>query len=180
MESMNKYELGRSAGLVFGLLVGLVLAVILLRYMNRDHRVKTEYDEMQKNIRNQGYCFGFYTVLIFEAILCLVPSFIRIPAEPIVVHFLPIFLGVTVHASYCIWKDAYVGLNTNLKRYLAVAVLASLINFLAFFMAWKNGSLVVDGILQGPFVNLLCALMFAIIGIVGLLRKSVKREEEEA
>ena len=179
MESIEKYELGRSVALAVGVLVGLVIAVILLRYMNKDRKVRTEYDEMQKIIRNQGYKYGFYTILIFEAILCLIPSFVRIPAEPIIVHFLPIFLGVTVHASYCIWKDAYVGLNTNLNRYPAVAVIASLINFLSFFMAWKNGSLVVDGILQAPFVNLLCALMFAILGIVGLLRKTTEREAEE-
>ena len=179
MNSTEKFELGRSVGLAVGVLVGLVIAVILLRYMNKDRKVRTEYDEMQKAIRNQGYMYGFYTILIFEAILCLVPSFVRIPAEPIIVHFLPIFLGITVQASYCIWKDAYVGLNTNLNRYLAVAVIASLINFLSFFMAWKSGSLVIDGILQAPFVNLLCALMFAILGIVGLLRKSTEREAEE-
>jgi len=179
MELTNKVELGRSIGLAVGVLVGLVLAFFLLRYMNRDHKAKTEYDEMQKSIRNQGYKYGFYTVIIFEALLCLVPSFVRIPAEPIVVHFLPIFLGITVHACYCIWNGAYVGLNTNMQRYLIVAVVASLINFLSFFMAWKSGSLIVDGVLQAPFVNLLVALMFAIIGIVGLLRKAADSRENE-
>ena len=183
MELTNKYELGRSIGLVVGVLVGLIFAWILLRYMNRDHKVKTEYDEMQKKIRNQGYMYGFYTVLIFEAVLCLIPSFVHVPAEPIVVHFLPIFLGITVQASYCIWKGAYIGLNTNMKRYLIVAIIASLINFLGFYMAWKNDGLIVDGVLQAPFVNLLCALMFAILGIVALLRKAAdarEAKEEEA
>ena len=179
MELANKVELGRSAGLAAGILVGLLFAFILMRYMNRDHKAKTEYDEMQKIIRNQGYKYGFYTMLIVECILALIPSFIRIPAAPIVIHFIPIFFGVTVHACYCIWKGAYVGLNTNLKRYLVVAVIASLINFLSFYMAWKNGGLMVDGVLQAPFVNLLVALMFAIIGIAGLLRKAADREGTE-
>ena len=179
MELSEKYELGRSVGLAIGVLVGLLLAVILLRYMNRDHKVRTEYDEMQKSIRNQGAAYAFYTVLIFEALLSLLPSFLQIPAVPIVIHFLPIFVGITVHACYCIWKKAYVGLNTNMKRYLIVAVVASLINFLSFFMAWKNHSLIVDGVLQAPFVNLLCALLFAILGIVGLLRKAADSRESE-
>lgn len=181
MEIAEKYELGRSIGLAVGVAVGLIIALILLRYMNKDHKVKAEYDEMQKNIRNKGYMYGFYTVVIFEALMCLVPSFVRIPAEPIVIHFVPIFLGITVHASYCIWKGAYIGLNTNMTRYLIVAVIASAINFLGFFMAWKNGSLIVDGVLQAPFVNLLCALMFAVLGIVGLLRKAAdsRMETEE-
>ena len=62
---------------------------------------------------------------------------------------------------------------------LIVAVIASAINFLAFFMAWKNGSLIVDGVLQAPFVNLLCAVMFAVLGIVGLLRKAADNRETE-
>ena len=179
MEISEKVQLGRSVGLAVGVLVGLVIAVILLRDMNRDHKVRTEYDEMQKAIRNRGYMYAFYTVIIFEALMCLIPSFVRIPAEPIIIHFLPIFFGITVQASYCIWNKAYVGLNTNMQRYLIVAVIASAINFLAFFMAWKNGSLIVDGVLQAPFVNLLCAVMFAVLGIVGLLRKAADNRETE-
>ena len=46
-------------------------------------------------------------------------------------------------------------------------------------MAWKSGSLIEDGALQAPFVNLLCAVMFAVLGIVGLLRMSADRRETE-
>ena len=46
-------------------------------------------------------------------------------------------------------------------------------------MAWKSGSLVVDGVLQAPFVNFLCALMFAVLGVFALLRKTADREESE-
>ena len=176
---MDKYELGRSAAWAVGVAVGLVIALILLRYMNRDHKIRTEYDEMQKAIRNKGYMYGFYTMLIVEALLCLAPASLRIPAVPMVIHFLPIFLGILVQAGYCIWKGAYVGLNTNMKRYMIVAVAASLINFLAFFMAWTGGGLVEDGVLQTPFVNLLCALMFAVLGIVALLRRAADRGESE-
>ena len=176
---MEKYELGRSAGLAVGVAVGLVLALLVMRYMNKDHKVKTEYDEMQKAIRNIGYKYAFYTVIIFEALLCLVPASVRIPAEPIVIHFIPIFLGIVVQCGYCIWKGAYVGLNTNMKRYLIFAVVISLINFLSFFAAWKNDALFVDGVLQTPFVNLLCAVMFAVLGAIGLLRRSADRGEAE-
>ena len=58
MEISEKVQLGRSVGLAVGVLVGLVIAVILLRYMNRDHKVRTEYDEMQKAIRNRGSSFS--------------------------------------------------------------------------------------------------------------------------
>ena len=80
---MDKVDLGRSAALAVGVVVGLVIALILLRYMNRDHKVKAEYDEMQKIIRNKGYMLAFYAVMILEALLCLVPGSLQIPAEPL-------------------------------------------------------------------------------------------------
>lgn len=176
---MDSYNNGRSIGMVVGVIVGLVLAVILIRYMNKDHRMRTEYDEMQKQIRNQGYKYAFYTVIILEALLCLVSGFIKIPAEPIVIYFAPIALGITVQASYSIWKGAYVGLNTNIRRYFLVAIIATAINLLAVIMAWSSGSLLVGGVLQAPAVNLLCALMFAVLGVVALLHKAADREAEE-
>lgn len=175
---MNTYQTGRAFGILVGIIVGLALVAVLLRYMNTDHKMKTQYDEMQQNIRNKGYKYGFYTLLIAEALLCVVTTAFTIPAEGIVIHFVPIFLGVVVQSSYSIWNGAEVGLNTNMKRYIIIAVIASLINFLAFFMAWRSGSLFSDGVLQAPFVNLLCALMFGILGVVGLVRKAAKPEEE--
>ena len=53
------------------------------------------------------------------------------------------------------------------------------INLLTAFMVWRNGEMVVDGKLQEPFVNLLCGLMFGIIGIVALIRRAVPEREEE-
>ena len=176
---MDNYRFGRSLALTCGVLLGLVIALILVRYMNKNHKLRTEYDEMQKKVRNQGYMYAFYTVIIFEALMCLVTGFVDIPAEPIVIHFTPIFLGVLVQTCYCIWKGGYVGLNTNLKRYIIVAVVATMINLLAFVMAWKNGDLVVNGVLQATFINFLCAVIFAVLGVTALLRKATDREVEE-
>lgn len=176
---MDSYRFGRSLALTCGVLIGLVIALILVRYMNRNHKLRTDYDEMQKKVRNQGYMYAFYTVIIFEGLMSLITSFVDIPAEPIVIHFTPIFLGVLVQACYCIWKGAYVGLNTNLKRYIIVAAVATIINLLAFVMACKNGDLVVNGVLQATFINFLCAVMFAVLGVTALLRKAIDREVEE-
>ena len=99
--------------------------------------------------------------------------------KPYVIHFAAIFLGVTVQASYCIWNDAYVGLNTNLKRFIAVTAIVSVINLAVAFIAWRTGSLFADGRLQAQTTNLLCGLMFAVLGITGLARKlSAGREDE--
>ena len=173
------YKGARMAGVTIGIIVGLIIAIFIIRAVNRDRKMTTEYDEMQKLIRGNGYKYAFYAVLIFEAVMCVLTMGMMLPAEPYVIHFTAIFVGVTVQASYCIWKGAYIGQNTDLKKYVILMAVISVFNLLSAFMAWRSGDLIVDGKLQGPTVNLLCGLMFAVIGAVGLARKMADREDEE-
>ena len=172
------YNSARMIGVLTGIVVGLIIAFFIIRFVNRNKKITTEYDEMQKKIRGEGYMYAFYTVMILEAALCVLTMGMELPAEPYVVHFFAIFVGITVQASYCIWKGAYVGQNTNLPRYIALMAVVSVINLLSAFMAWRTGNLLTDGKFQGPAVNLLCGLMFAVIGAVGLVKKATDREEE--
>ena len=174
---MDAYTAGRSLGMLTGVLIGVVIAVIILKMTNKDKKVMTEYDEMQKIVRGHAYRIAFYAVMIFEGFLCVADMGSNLPAEPIVVHFTSIFLGILVLSVYCIWKDAYIGLNTKLKRYIVFCVLISAINLLGAAGAWHSGNMVVDGKLQAPFVNFLCGLLFAVIGITGLIKWLKDRRE---
>ena len=155
------YNSARMIGVTIGIIVGLIVAIFIIRYVNRNKKLTTEYDEM-----------------ILEAVLCVLTLGVVLPAEPYVVHFFAIFVGITVQACYCIWKGAYIGQNTNLKRYVILMAIVSVFNLYTAFMAWRTGDLFADGKFQAPAVNLLCGLMFAVIGIVGLVKKVTDREEE--
>ncbi len=172
------YNIELMSGAFAGGLIGLILLLIVVRFVNRDKKMSTEYDEMQKQIRGIGYKYAFYTVLIFEALMVVLTMGMEIPAESYVVHFFAIFLGVTVQACYCIWNDAYVGLNTNLRRYVIIMAAAAVFNLSISFMSWREGRLFADGKFQSQTINLLCGLMFAVIGCVGLAKMIVSREEE--
>ena len=54
----------------------------------------------------------------------------------------------------------------------------SVFNLFSAFMAWRSGELLTDGKFQAPAVNLLCGLMFAVLGVVGIVKKVSDREEE--
>ena len=112
------YNSARMIGVTIGIIVGLIIAIFIIRYVNRNKKLTTEYDEMQKQIRGEGYKYAFYSVMILEAVLCVLTLGVVLPAEPYVVHFFAIFVGITVQACYCIWKGAYIGQNTNLQRYI--------------------------------------------------------------
>ena len=171
-------ESGMMWGITIGIIVGLIIVVFLLRWFNRDRNLKTEYDERQQQIRGQAYKIAFYALVIFEAFIGILSIGIDLPAEPFVLHILAIFFGITVQVCYCVWNGAYVGLNTNMHRFVPLMIVISLFNFFVFVMRWRDGGVFENGKLQEPVINLLCALMFAVIGIVGLIRKLADREVE--
>lgn len=167
-----------AAGIPVGIAVGIILVVIILRFINRNKKVTTEYDERQKQIRGEGYKIAFFAVLLYEAVMCAVSLIPDLPVEPYILHAFAIFFGVLVQVCYCIWKGAYIGQNTNLPRFIIMMTIISLFNLGIAFVAWRKGFLIIDGKLQAQAINLVCGLMFAVIGVVGLIRKLTDREEE--
>ena len=176
---MTVYSNAKAYGLILGLIAGVMITLALLKYINKNRGLRTEYDEMQKIARGEAYMYGFFALIAAEAIFGIAKCFGPLPLEPVAEHFLVILIGVTVQAGYSILHDAYIGLNTQTTRFTVSMIVIGLFNLAVAVLAWAEGRMIVDGILQAPFVNLLCALMFAILGIVGLLRKSTEREAEE-
>ena len=104
----------KSAGMAVGILVGLIIAVVLIIIANKNRKFKTEYDERQLKVRGDAYRYAFYTVVIWEAIL-LILAFgeFSFPISAYVLHYAGILAGILVLSGYCIWMDAYWGLNNN-------------------------------------------------------------------
>lgn len=172
------YNEGRMTGVMVGIIIGLIIVVIVLRSINRDKSLKTDYDEMQKLIRGTGYKYGFYAIVIYEAVLLVLSMWTELPAKSSVVHFTAIFIGIMVQVCYCIWNDAYIGLNTNVKRYVIIMAVVSVINLGTAILAWKSGEMVLEGKLQEPFINFLCGMMFAVIGAVAVVKYLVDLKGE--
>ena len=121
----------KSAGITIGILVGLILAVALILIANNNRKFKTEYDERQLRVRGDAYRYAFYSVIICEVILLILAiGEFTLPIPDYALHFAGILIGCLVLSGYCIWKDAYWGLNNNRKRYGIILVVAGLLNAL--------------------------------------------------
>ena len=68
---MDSYSIGKATGLAFGIAVGLLICVILFRYMNRDKKLRTKYDERQEAVRGKGYTFGFWGCMAGAALVMI-------------------------------------------------------------------------------------------------------------
>ena len=98
-----------------------------------------------------------------------------LPIPEYVLHFGGILIGCLVLSGYCIWKDAYWGLNNNRKRYGIILVVAGLLNALPLYMALSTGS----GS-DFPYVNLLTCIMLLVVGIELLLKHFLDQHAENA
>ena len=171
----------RSAGFAIGIIVGLILCVVAVKFANKNHKLKSEYDERQKLIKGRGYMYGFYTVMIYEAvIMCfMVGGYPNLPIQQYIWHALGIYLGVAVVCVHAIWNRAYWGLNNDHKKYIIVFVICFLLNLLPVIGSIRSGVMIVDGYLDLPFVNIICVAFFLVIAVVAIIREIVDSRQSE-
>ena len=171
-----------SVGMAFGLMVGLIIAAILLKVANKDHRLKTQYDERQEMIKGRGYKYSFYTMLFAEVIVMLLEmSGIELPIESYLVHTIAILIGALVLCVHSIWNGVYWGLNNNRKSYVIIIALAVVLNIIPVASSIAQDSLSGHGIHSIPVLNLVVLIWMALIGVAALAKKCVdaKNGEEE-
>ncbi|MCR4591400.1 MAG: hypothetical protein K5668_11355 [Lachnospiraceae bacterium] len=168
----------RSIGVACGILVGIVLCVVIFRFANTDKKIRSSYDERQEAIRNVAYKYAFYTVLLYEVLMLILDiGEIVLPVPSYAMHFFGVILGCIVLGVYCIWKDVFWGMNNSRKRYFLVFILCLIFNLMPVIMASVSGSLIVDGVIGFPVVNIMVLVMFAIMLITMLLKSIVNKED---
>ena len=163
----------RSAGMAAGILVGLFIAFVIIRYANSNKKYKTEYDERQTKVRGDAYRFAFYTLMICEAIAALIEmAEIPLPFESFNLHFGNIFIGCIVLSAICIWKDAYWGLNNNRRVYGIVFVVCGLLNAFPVVMTLLNSQ---QESMSFPYVSLMACIMLLTVGAELLIKQLVDK-----
>ena len=168
------------AGYAIGIVFGIVITLFLIRIWNKDGKMKTRYDEMQEKTRGKAYMYGFWTIMSVEAVLVvIISSDIRLPFDQISLHIIPILIGITVQASYSIWNGAYMGMNTNIKRFAIISTTVALVNILCAVGAFAGGGMIKDGVFEFPIINLFIGVMFVIIAGECLIKNGMDRKVKE-
>lgn len=158
---MNPYY---ALEVLVGVLVGLLL-VVVMKAINRDGKIKTEYDERQKEARGKGYMYGFWAIIIANALLFTFSNSFDMTVLGSTVYFMPILVGVIVQVTYCIFKDAYIGLNNNMTRFVIIMSIVTVFNLFVGVKAYLDGELIKQGTVSSAFVNVLCGGIFLILTI---------------
>ena len=168
-----------AACITIGLIVGLLISIIIIKFTNKDGKSKTQYDEMQELERGKGYKYGFWTMCGVGAFIgCLSLCDIKIPFDMFTLFLMVIIAGALVQASYCIMKDAYIGLNTNKVKTGIALVVIGITNLLNVVLFIAQGKFFVDGRFNVSFSNLLCGLAMLIIGVMFIIRNAATKKED--
>ncbi len=151
-------------GILIGVLCGLILAVILLKATKRDGKIKCRYDERQELARGRAFKYGFFTLLIGDAVYALLDEVgLGLPLTGGGAAAIIIVIGVAVMVSYSIWQDAYFSLNENRKRLMVVFGALGLCNLVIGIRHILDGTIQRDGILDFRIMNLLCGGLFLLV-----------------
>ena len=169
-----------STFLVLGIMVGVILVVIFLRFINRDKKLKTEYDERQKSVRGRSYMYAFYGTVFANCIFLIISTesteFINLLGMN--VFFIPILIGIIIQFSYSIFNDGYIGLNNNMVRFMVGMSLISAFNIVIGILEWTSNGFIRDGKIFPAFLNLEVGVMFIILCIDLAIKKCIDKKAD--
>ncbi len=152
---------------------------LALKLLNKDGNALTKYDERQKMARGEAYKYAFFSVIIADGVLMFAGIFgDGFKSLGFNIFFIPIFIGVVVQVSVSIFKDAYVGLNTNMTKFMIFMFIVSAFNLGLGIRAIVAKEMIVDGELQTPFLNILCGLLFIILAVELLIKMLIDKKED--
>lgn len=173
---MSEYLLGMSSAIVLVVLIAIVYAV-----RKKTCIMRGKFDERQKVIQGTGYKYGFFAMMISSSIYALNLGWYDLPIHPTVGIMACVFLGVGVFAGYCIWKDAYFGIQGNNKRMIVIMVVVVIINALSVASQIMENEIIQDGIIGIYALNALCMLVFlALLIVIAAKSWKVNREDKQA
>lgn len=178
-DTMGTRSQGYVLGVIAGILISLVFLVILLKFTKKGKGIKCEYDERQERARGKGFQYGFFTLLIYQAVYGLFGDWLFQFADHTFLAVLGICLGAGVSVSYWIWHDSYISLNESFGRVVAVVALVAACNFALGISHIARGDFIEGGKLSSHNVNFMMGVfMLFVIGVL-MLRKAVKGTEED-
>ena len=164
----------KSMAWVIGALCGIGLVLLILLIQKLTGQTKNKFDERQTAARGVAYKWGFFSLMIYEALytmlLVLGIRFADEPTGPI----LGIFIGVAVFGAVAAAKDAYTALDETPRSRFLWPIIGALWLFIGI-MKVLGGEALRDGLLTLDSMQLFLGAAFLVIGIVDLIHRMRNR-----
>lgn len=169
-----------SFAFVTGLMVAAILIVCILKYANKDGRVKTEYDERQTAVRGKAYRYAFYAEIFAQVVIMwILMTGMELPIEDYALLFIGVILGCMVLCAYCIWHDVYWGMNNDHRRFYIIFIVATILNAFPVVAGALRGTLIENGKIGMPLLNIAVLVMMAAVFIELFIKSMMDKKAEK-
>ena len=162
MEHSVGYNFGMLAGVLVGALVGVGIIALLFKLKVMD----LTFDERQERARGQAYKYGFWTLLACLLLYGFSDMVLGRWCDVITGGMLCLAAAMTVFASICIVKDAYLSLKEKPRAIMTMLTVVSAFNLFIGVMNWRHGQVVKDGVLTYGAANGICGFTTLVILMV--------------
>ena len=161
--------------------VAMLLAVIIaaLAVTCTIKKAKGEYDERQELIRGKGYRISFFLYSFEFALLMFMDNMDdSLPMTYGAFYAIAFMLPICVFVIYCISKDAFVGITTNIIQYILLVAFIALVDIAVTIVMIIQGKLIVGGKLTSACITPVCGVLFLIVLVMLLVRNSNVQAEK--
>lgn len=160
-------------------IIGVFVALVIVKSSHEGNKNKPEYDERQTIQRLKSQKNGFFATLIWTGILILLSAAgIEIPAEDTVLYGSIIVVGLTAMVITGVWNDGYWGINTDKKKFLTLMGIVSAINIIIPVEAMIKNEFIVDGKVSRIGFSFMLGIMFIVILITTIIKNSIDKASE--
>lgn len=163
---MNKETL---LGIITGIIVAIIIYKIAIKATKkyRFGNNPQNYDERQKAEQGQAYKVGFFSVMLYAAIVGSAEIFLKngLPVEAGVTAYCAIFIGAFAFATYAIFHNSYISINENSTRIKIIFLIIGFMNIVVSIVNIINGTIIENGLLTLKSTNLFCGLLMVALPI---------------
>lgn len=159
---------------ILGMLVGIYFGALLLCVRKKGN--PRQYDERQIAGQGKAYKAGFFTMLICDALCCVLEFADGLPGEPLIWHICALLAGVGAMAVTAIHFDSYISLNSSPKQYYFMGG--------CFFIS--ESCIAISNLRSGDpdnmamaIISLMVAALWVIIVLALLIHRSRAKAEEQ-
>ncbi len=156
----------------WGMVVGLLIAMLITEFIFFGKDGEKKYDERQILEQGKAFKIGFFTLMIIvEALIILNMTGIATIADYPVFYQLAVFIGLGVYVVYCIWHESYFAINEKSTRVLIFFAFIAIFNLVISIFNFVNGLMIVDGRITFRVLNIFCTLLFLVVFAALLLKR---------
>ncbi len=164
-------------GLIFGIIMAAILICIIMKKITTDKSLKAKYDERQEVVRGRAYKYGFLTMCILNILVAFMGKPLSKYLEYGVLVFISVCISLLVFAGYCIFNEAYIGINEKPVRSIILLFAIGVLNIWLGVMNYVLQRGVTEKrLLKVENVNLIAGVLIIVIVIMMIVKQLINKK----